>query len=144
MTRRASEWFGEIERQEPPDLWPEIRARDPRPSTSDAGSPHGLPSGFRRALIVLVAFVVALGSFVFFTDAFHGAKRPVSPPTPTLRRISGFVISFDDPGWDARVSYPKGSIGPLLEATNFHLPPVGGNLYRSVHENHGISIQLME
>jgi Tol biopolymer transport system component len=80
--------FSTVDRLEPPDVWPEVKRRGPRPSTDPQ------PSLGRRVAVVLVALAVAGAGFLFVTRAFRGSstttRRTLEPATPVENGMLAF------------------------------------------------------
>jgi Tol biopolymer transport system component len=80
--------FSTVDRLEPPDVWPEVQRRGPRPPTDPQ------PSLGRRMVVVLVALAVAGAGFLFVTRAFRGTstttRRTVAPATQVQNGLLAF------------------------------------------------------
>jgi Tol biopolymer transport system component len=74
----------ELDRIEPPDVWPEVELLGPK-TPVDRG-----PSKLRRAAVVLLALGIGVASFVLVDRAFRGrvVVQPADTPSPTISAVS--------------------------------------------------------
>jgi hypothetical protein len=84
--------FSTVDRLEPPDVWPEVERRGPRPSTDPR------PSGPRRASIAILALAVGVAGVVFAVRAFSGNTHSGPAVTPSIVPKANGLISFQGGG----------------------------------------------
>jgi tol-pal system beta propeller repeat protein TolB len=106
--------FRELDRLEPPEVWPEVVRRGPR-------SPAVLPPSPRRRVgIAILAFVVAVAGLSFVVRAFrtdHG--RPVAP-TSTVSNGKIAFARLSDRGWQIDTINPDGTSDATLTDIHGH------------------------
>ncbi|MGH9891634.1 MAG: hypothetical protein ACREA0_06560 [bacterium] len=94
----------DIEGYAPPDLWKEITSRPPAP-------PRPEPAPARGALVVGIAFAVALVGLILVVRAFGGREsEPVSQPPVTTDKVTPRVTASIEVGRVTSVAYGAGSV----------------------------------
>ena len=91
--------FEALGRARTPDLWREIEGREPRRSVE--------PSPARRALVGVVAFVVAIAGIGFAAVTFGGSEPPGKQDVSGAPVANGAIAYISD--GELRIVQPDGS-----------------------------------
>jgi Tol biopolymer transport system component len=118
-----NERLRELDRFEPPDVWPEVERRGARP-------PHeGVPSRLRDIGVVLLALAIAAVGITFAVRAFEGKERTPRPAST----VSNGKLAFSGGGQIYVVSPDGNGLRHLTglgghDALDVHWSPDGSKL----------------
>lgn len=91
MTRKADQ-LRVLDQLTPPDLWTDIRGREPRRSVEDLSDARS--SGARRAAVAVFALVISTAAVAFAVRAFQASERSTQPARTIETPVSPSMIDL--------------------------------------------------